>query len=144
MRWAEFRQRADHAPADVYRHPRLNCEYVPVHPFGDEPKVLRRLGLRPEDCVRVDAWWGISGDATLLSCHAEEGFGAPEYRAKGTPHAEQWVYLSVKLDAPYVTRSHIEDAMEFFVLLGFPEDNRFAMRPGSAPLIFRPRLPLRL
>src|SRR5438309_1043952 len=64
-RWADFRRRVEHAPASVYRHRTRGWEYIPVHPFADEPAELARLGLRPEDCGGVDAWWGIDGDATL-------------------------------------------------------------------------------
>jgi hypothetical protein len=65
-RWRDFRRRAEYAPDSVYRHRTRGWEYIPVHPFGDEPDVLARLGLRPEDCRTADAWWGIEDDATLI------------------------------------------------------------------------------
>jgi hypothetical protein len=61
-RWADFRRRADYAPQDVYRHRTRGWEYIPIHPFGDEPDLLDRLGLCPGDCRSADAWWGIDGE----------------------------------------------------------------------------------
>lgn len=65
-RWRDFRRRAENAPDSVYLHRTRGWEYIPVHPFGDEPDILARLGLRPEDCRTADAWWGIEDDATLI------------------------------------------------------------------------------
>src|SRR5437667_2336418 len=65
-RWSDFRSRVEYDPQSVYRHKILGWEYIPVHPFGDEPEILTRLCLRPEACTSADAWWGIDGDATLL------------------------------------------------------------------------------
>src|SRR5688572_3610377 len=127
-RWGDFRRRADYAPQDVYRHRARGWQYIPVHPFGDEPEVLERLRLRPGDCRSVDAWWGIDGDATLLESRA--GSPAGLY-AKPTPHRERWVYLVAVFDAPFVTRPMFEKAMTLFADAGFPRDARFRLRAGD-------------
>src|SRR5689334_10885128 len=87
-RWADFRRRADYALRDVDRHRARGWEYIPVHPFGDEPAVLKRLGLLAGDCRSADAWWGIDGDATLLETRVGD---ACELFAKPTPHWERRV-----------------------------------------------------
>src|SRR4051794_10886854 len=93
-RWLDFRRRADYAPQDVYRHRTHGWEYIPVHPFGDEPEILARLGLRPEDCRTADAWWGIDGDASLLESGVVGALPGPaRLFVKATPHEERWVYL---------------------------------------------------
>lgn len=119
----------------VYRHRTRGWEYLPVHPFGDEPEVLERLGLRPEDCRTADAWWGIDDDATLI----ETGIvgvlpGTPRLFAKPTPYEEQWVYLVAVLDAPFVTRVAFEHAMVRFAEAGFPRSPAFRLRPGDPPI----------
>ena len=130
-RWENFRRRARYAPEDVYRHRTRGWEYVPVHPFGDEPEVLRRLGLAPDECHSADAWWGIDGDATLLqSCVGRPG----RLFAHPTPHWERWVYLVAVFEAPYVTRQAFEAAMCVFADAGFPRDARFQLREGD-PLL---------
>jgi hypothetical protein len=130
-RWNDFRRRAQYAPQDVYRHRTRGWEYIPVHPFGDEPEVLERLGLRPEDCRSADAWWGIDGDATLLESYVG---GTPELLAKPTPHPEGWVYLVAVFAAPFVMREAFEMAMCRFADAGFPHDVRFRLREGDPPL----------
>jgi hypothetical protein len=131
-RWDDFRRRADYAPQDVYRHRTRGWEYVPVHPFGDEPEGLRRLNLRPENCWGVDAWWGIDEDATLLeSAVVSVAQRPPGLYAKPTPHWERWVYLVAVFDAPFVRRESFEEAMCRFADAGFPRDPRFRLREGD-------------
>jgi hypothetical protein len=130
-RWEDFRRRADFAPRNVYRHRTRGWEYIPVHPFGDEPEVLERLGLRPNDCRSADAWWGIDGDATLLESRVGS---TAELFAKPTPHWEQWVYLVAVFNAPFVTREAFEAAMCRFADAGFPRDPQFQLREGDPPV----------
>ncbi|MDB5342743.1 MAG: hypothetical protein JWP89_1120 [Schlesneria sp.] len=39
LRWKDFRRRADDAPESVYRHSVSGWEYIPIHPFADEPEL---------------------------------------------------------------------------------------------------------
>ena len=41
-------------------------QYITVHPFADEPELLARLGLHPEDCQKADVWWHTGEDVVLL------------------------------------------------------------------------------
>jgi hypothetical protein len=134
-RWEDFRRRAEYAPESVYRHRVRGWEYIPVHPFGDEPEVLARLGLRPEDCQFVDAWWGIDGDATLLQSGVTSVLVGSRagLLAHATPHEEGWVYLRAVFDAPFVTRVAFEAAMVRFAEVGFPRAAPFQLRWGDKP-----------
>jgi hypothetical protein len=128
-RWRDFRRRADYAPEAVYRHRAFGWEYIPVHPFGDEPDHLARLGIRPEDCWGADAWWAVGGDATLLeSSVARVARCKPGLYARKTEHVEGWVYLRAVLALPFVTRRAFEAAMAQLVALGFPDAELFALR----------------
>jgi hypothetical protein len=134
-RWADFRRRADYAPASVYRHLTHGWEYIPIHPFGDELNVLAQLGLRPEDCRTADAWWGIDNDATLLESAVVSGAGgSARLFAKATPHEENWVYLEAVFDAPFVTREAFEAAMVRFAEAGFPRALKFKLSWKDRPL----------
>lgn len=137
-RRSDFRRRADYAPQNVYRHATHGWEYIPVHPFGDEPVLLARLELRPEDCRSADAWWSIDGDATLLQSTVVGGSPGPEQLAglfaEATSHPEGWVYLVAIFDAPFVTRVAFEAAMVRFADAGFPRAPFFRLRRGDPPL----------
>jgi hypothetical protein len=134
-RWESFRQRADYSPESVYRHRIYGWQYIPIHPFGDEPEVLARLSLKPEDCHSADAWWSVDGDATLLeSSVVRVSSGPARLFAKATEHKKRWVYLEAIFDAPFVTRVAFEAAMVKFVEAGFPRGPLFHLRWGDPHL----------
>jgi hypothetical protein len=128
--WQSFRRRADYAPGAVYRHRRQGWEYTPIHPFADEPDLLRELGLEPEACRAADAWWCCGDDATLLESRVSDvGSGACGLFARRREGELRWVYLLLVVDQPYVTRDAFERAMDRLVELGFPGHARFQLRP---------------
>ncbi len=136
VRWADFRRRVQYAPRTVYYHRKRGWEYIPIHPFGDEPQLLHSLSLRPTDCRNVDTWWGLDGDATLLeSMIAKLSDRPPGLYVKATPHEERWVYVLAVFDAPYITRSALEDAMVRFADAGFPSESRFRLKWGDPWLV---------
>ena len=136
-RSADFRRRAEYAPDSVYRHRTKGWEYIPIHPFGDEPVELKRLGIKPENCLSADAWWAIDDDATLFESAVISVRGAPSRLIfKPTSHEEGWVYVEAVFAAPYVMRSLFEDAMEKIVSLGFPRDDQFRLVLGDKNLEF--------
>ena len=65
-RVSDFLSRIDYSPESVYAHRDRNWRYIPNHPFADEPAILNRLELSPEDCLRADAYWEIDGDIVFL------------------------------------------------------------------------------
>jgi hypothetical protein len=115
----------------VYRHPTRGWEYIPIHPFGDEPNDLARLGIGSEDCWGVDAWWGVNGDATLLESSLVKATrcGESGLYARKTEHEEGWVYLLAVFELPFVTRQAFEAAMTQFSDLGFPDAELFDLQP---------------
>jgi hypothetical protein len=114
----------------VYRHHTFGWEYIPIHPFGDEPNHLARLGIRSGDCWGVDAWWGVDEDATLLeSSVAQVARVKPGLYARKTEHEKGWVYLRAVFELPFVTRQVFETAMTKFHALGFPTAELFDLRP---------------
>jgi hypothetical protein len=130
LRLRDIRRRIDQAPEVVYRHRAFGWEYVPIHPFGDELDDLRRLGIKPEECWGVDAWWGVNGDATLLETSVVSVTRRrPGLYARKTEHDEGWVYLQAVFELPFVTRQAFEAVMTQFVALGFPEAELFKLRP---------------
>lgn len=125
-RWANFRRRAEYAPSDVYQHRIFGWEYIPVHPFGDEPEILERLGLRSEDCRSVDAMCGIDEDAFILQATVEgHTSGAPLFSALVSVEEDRWIYVNVLFAAPFVTRIEFEDAMHRIRIIGFLQDPSF-------------------
>jgi hypothetical protein len=127
-RWCDFRRRIEFAPESVYLHRSGGWTYIPIHPFADEAADLARLGIAPEDCWGVDAWWGIEGDATLVqSCIARPAHRPPGLYARRTEHDQGWVYLIAVLDVPAITRESFEAALSRFASLGFPDGERFRL-----------------
>lgn len=130
-----FVQRAGFAPDDVYRHRARGWEYIPVHPFGDEPKVLARLSLQPQDCVAADAWWAIDGEVALLQVRvARADDDQPGLHALAGDDGQRGVMLVAVVAAPLLSRTLFEDIMTRFAAAGFPDHPRFAMRAGDPPL----------
>ena len=136
MRWMDFCSRVSGTPDSVYCHRAHGWRYIPLHPFGDEPEVLARLGMRPEDCRIVDAWWSVDRDATLLESRVVGAvLGSAGLFANATPHEDKrWVYLGAVFDAPFVTRADFEAAMVRFVEAGYPHAPQFQLRWGDAPV----------
>jgi hypothetical protein len=135
-RLADFRRRADYAPNKVYRHRSRSWEYIPIHPFGDEPDDLRRLNLKATDCHSADAWWAIDGDRTLLESRVVRvSNGQVGLYAAATPHDDRSVFLHAVFDADYVSRHAFEGAMVNFAEAGFPLDQRFRLRWGDPLLV---------
>lgn len=132
QRWSDFRRRVAYAPENVYRHRTHGWEYVSFHLFGDEPEALAPLGLRPEDCLAADAWWGLDSDATLLeSIVASAAYRPAGLYARASLKMDNRVHLAAVFDAPFVTRTAFEDAMVQFAEAGFPRGRQFRLRWGT-------------
>ncbi len=126
-RWLDFQRRAEYAPAEVYQHRIHGWKYIPLHPFADEPEVLARLGLRPEECLAADAWWAVDGDAALLECRVIGGARRSSgliFQPRQTP-SPRWLPIQGTVDSPYVTRVVFEGLMESAYRAGFPNGARF-------------------
>jgi hypothetical protein len=108
-RWADFLRRVEFAPGSAYVHRSGGWRYIPIHPFADDTDDRSGLGLAPQDCWSVDAWWGIGGDAALVqSCIARMAGRSPGLYACQSVREEGWVDLLAVLEAPYITRDAFE------------------------------------
>ena len=136
-RLADFQRRSAFAPESVYRHREYGWQYIPIHPFADEPDDLSRLQLTANDCFSVDAWWSVDGDATLLqSSVVGRGWSQPAgLYAWQTDHDLRWVYLVLIVDRDNITRVVFEHAMSQFVSLGFPSGHRFTLTRADGPVL---------
>lgn len=131
-RWNDFQRRAQYAPHSVYRHRAGGWEYIPIHPFADEPDDLARLKMQPDECIGVDAWWGIEGDATLLEVWAEPVARQPAgLYARMTSDEVPRCSLTAVVDAQSVTRVAFESVMSRFAELGFPSALLFQLTTGT-------------
>jgi hypothetical protein len=57
-------------------------KYVTIHPLADEPAVLERAGVKPDECLIVDCYWAPGGSAlALVSVHSsQDGRASAAYR----------------------------------------------------------------
>ena len=122
LRHNDFLARAAFAPDDVYRHTTQGWRYIPIHPFADEDAVLRSLGLSPDACTSVDAWWEIDDDATLLQTRTASRDDPPGLWIVPRNGEERWVHLVAVLPVSLITRPSFEAAMLRFRQAGFPKE----------------------
>ena len=79
--------------------------------------------------------------ATLLQSHVVSLSNRPAgLIAQPTRHAERWVDLVAVFDAPFVTRTLVEEAMVRFAAAGFPRAPQFQLRWGD-PRLYLPDNP---
>ncbi len=64
-RLRDFERHCRHVPSSVCVN-EFGDRFIPIHPFGDDRETLDQLGLRPNDCFTVDAWWQKGNDVYLL------------------------------------------------------------------------------
>ena len=125
----DFRKRADYSPESVYIHDGFGWEYIPIHPFGDEEDILKELNIINTSCKNVDGWCLMNNDATLLeTCVLSETTLDEGLYVKANNKWDERLYLVAVFDAPYVTRTLFEYAMEKFVDSGFPTKNVYNVR----------------
>ena len=111
----DFERRCAYAPASVYIHRDKQWRYIPIHPFADEPGVLRRLGIGPDDCRGVDAYWRTHDAVYFLQVWTQRVDttdrkpGLYAQRPDGSPAL---CYLTAIVPDATVTRTHFESIME--------------------------------
>jgi hypothetical protein len=79
--------------------------YVTIHPLADEPALLNRLGVKPENCVAVDCYWALGDEVlfvSVLASHDSETF-ASFHRKDGSP-VERRLHV-VTHQVPLTTRT---------------------------------------
>jgi hypothetical protein len=117
----DFESRVSHS-RNVYYHRAQGWRYIPVHDFADEVD-------RP--VPGVDCWCQLAGDAALLEC---AGIGwvsmEPGLYARFDTEKPCWPKLHAVLTEP-ITRAVVEKVMERFVELGFPDGEKFQVKPNK-------------
>jgi hypothetical protein len=119
----DFRRRAIHAPREVYHHLSGGWPYIPVHRFAEEIDGA---------VTRVDCWCLLGADCALLECsvNTESGF-LPGLYARVDADSPHWPKLYAILREA-LTRRAIENVMQRFVELGFPDALMSPLRPGGS------------
>jgi hypothetical protein len=77
-----------------------------VHLFADDHSLLERYGVKPEQCLKVDAYWKIYGDVVFLQVSTTASFAgrrAGTYARWSGPGGH--VNLHVVVDSPTITRA---------------------------------------
>jgi hypothetical protein len=99
---------ATYAGANAVELPSCGWRYHTRYPLGDEPAILQRLGLRPEDCRRADVYWHTGDDLVFL----EVELGATALlEARWSDAVPPRLYPRATVVAPAVTHAVIEAVM---------------------------------
>lgn len=98
----------------VYRYWR----YVTVHPFADEPELLERLSISPDECRFADVWWNTGNDIALLQTRTDGSDFTTSVRWFGDPP-----YLSImaELKTSTTTIAQLHDLMDRIASTGLPK-----------------------
>lgn len=93
--------------------------YITVHPCGDEPEVLDRVGVLPEDCQSVDAYWNVGSDVAFLQVSCVETEAEEAFTIRRANNDAYLFNLTAAVAAPFVTHALIHSAMRRFFRWGF-------------------------
>ena len=110
-RVTDFKRRAAYAPHRVYYHRSFGWPYIPVHHFADETD-------DPVDSA--DCWCLLGEDAALLECCVIDESKPTALYARVDRDKPFWPKLVAEIAAP-LTRAAVEQVMQKFVELGFPD-----------------------
>jgi len=92
--------------------------YITVHPFADEPELLTRLSMSPDDCKSADVWWHTGTDVALLQTYTG---GDPPFAT-----TVRWFghrpYLSIIAELPgsTTTIAQLHELMDRIAAHGLP------------------------
>lgn len=137
-RFDDFTRRASYTPDSVYHHQKRRWAYIPVHPFADEPEDLRRLGITPDDCWGVDAYWHAETDIYFLQVwtnRQEALSGDSRLFVRWSEGELALLNLVARVSDQNVTRSKFEALMERFYELIRAEPERFGPVLGSSLIL---------
>jgi hypothetical protein len=66
QRLKDFEKRVKIDPTNVMIDLNYNWQLIPIHPMADELELLAQLGVKPEKCREVDAYWQVNNDVFFL------------------------------------------------------------------------------
>jgi hypothetical protein len=139
LRLLDFDRRSQEHPGGVYLHPGHASAYLPIHPFADEPDLLAKLNLKPEDCRSVDAYWRVGNDVCFLQVwlSTADPLKWSGVFARWSDGKPPMLNVVAVIQAQTVTRCAFEAVMSAFLRLGIPDDARFAPDIGDCLLEVR-------
>ena len=112
----DFERRAEYSD-DVRQY--RDWRYITVHPFADEPEVLARISMPPEDCRSADVWWHTGSDVALLQTYA----GAESPFVTSVCWFGHPPYLSIisELATETTTIEQLHELMDRIAAVGLPK-----------------------
>jgi hypothetical protein len=114
QRLQDFKTRAGAMPLGA------GGEIVTIHPLADEPELVSRLGITPEECTSVDGYWCIGEDVVFLQLGTAKGnLREPGLYARLASYPPRHVNLVVVVDTPYITRAVLEKAARDLLHVGW-------------------------
>jgi hypothetical protein len=121
LRLRDFATRSAGHPGGVYAHAASGT--LPIHPFADEADLLVRLGVSPDDCRGVDAYWEVNGDVCVVEVWSAADRLGLFYR--WSVGKLPILHLAARVADPFVTRPSFERIMSQFIAAGVPADPPF-------------------
>ena len=133
LRLVDFDRRSQRHPGGVYLHASGGDAYLPIHPFADEPELLAKLHLQPEDCRSVDAYWRAGNDVCFLQVwlSTDDSLGRCGLFARWSDSEPPMLNVVGVITAEVVTRQVFERVMSEFLRLGIPANTCFAPDIGG-------------
>lgn len=113
LRRREFHRQCEYESDAVRRHSKNAWLWIPVHPMSDDSDLLRRLQMKPSDCIRVDCYWDTGIDIIFLETLAAQMSDIrpdPGVYARVRPD-DGSVVVHIVIATTQISSADIEDAM---------------------------------
>ncbi len=119
-RLRNFKTRASYSPGDVLVNPIEAQDYIPIHPFGDDNDLIKKIGLEASDCKAVDAYWHMGTDISFLQVGTRDIYSSfePGYYAQWSKKKKEYLILTCVTQSDFITRSEFEGIMSRFSKMG--------------------------
>lgn len=133
LRLIDFDCRLREHPGGIYFHASGSGAYLPIHPFADEPELLAKHKINPDDCRSVDAYWRVGDDVCFLQVWLSAGdpLGRSGFFARWSEGNPPMLNAVAVIKVERVTRCAFEAVMSEFLRLGIPTDTRFTADLGD-------------
>ena len=127
LRLLDFDCRSQTQPESVYFLGQGGGAYLPIHPFADEPELLAKLHITPDNCRSVDAYWRVGDDVCFLQVWLakDDALGRSGLFARWSDGEPPMLNVVAVVNAGTVCRKQFEDVMLRFLRLGAPSHPLF-------------------